>query len=718
MKKYRQAPDISKRMAMLRERCLDRKAGGGNASNWKVVLESKAVVDAETLIASANTESWQIRMGLRTKARLQNIRFEIDELELLAGRISFEGRGFSKSKIEESEKYLSKYKWPGGQTGHCALDMSRIFKVGIKGILLELAQRLKSSSGETKNTCQSFIYAVEGLAGMIENAKLAAGAAEKDAADWRKNELKEIIESCERIKTDPPETFRDAIQIIWFVDMGCAYADNAGLIVPGHLDRELIDFYNADIKKGILSKESALHFIENLYLLINNYVPDGLAVSVMVGGRDANGKDVTNALSYLALEALRRTKLVYPTVGLCWHAGSPESIGLLAAELISKGYSTPAFFGDETIRKGLKLYGLDAKQACNYINSTCVEITPVACSNVWVASPYFSLCKILLDEIDGQATAKKPATTFESFRSAYYSRLGKEIKLAVDDLNKTRDERKKYGGKPLQSVFTKSCLKSGRDIDNGGADVNWIECSFVGIANLADSLQVIRNEVFQRRNFDFKELKKILDANFKGNEGARLRFLDGYEKYGNNCADVDNLVQKTADFIKKECAQHKVKPGKAHYIPGAFCWVMHEQLGSQCGATPDGRRKGLPFADGGGPAQGREKNGPTSSILSATSWDHSFLIGGLAYNMKFSGELFNSPEAVKRLYALVVTFLKRGGFETQINVVSRKTLEDAKKNPEQYRDLVVRIGGYTDYFTNLSPGMQAELIQRTEFIAL
>ncbi|MEI6424357.1 MAG: pyruvate formate lyase family protein, partial [Lentisphaerota bacterium] len=467
----------------------------------------------------------------------------------------------------------------------------------------------------------------------------------------------------------------------------------------------------ADMKKGILTKEKALNLTESLYLLINNLVPDGLAVSVMVGGRDEKGKDLTNELSYLSLEALRRTKLVYPTVGVCWHKGTPEPLSMLAAELVSKGYSTPAFFGDETIQKGLRSYGLNRKQACNYINSTCVEITPVACSNVWVASPYFSLCKILLDEIDGQAAASKSQKNFESFLSSYYKRLGKEIKSAVEEQNKTREGRRQFGGKPLQSVFTKSCIDSGRDIDNGGADVNWVECSFVGIANLADSLHVIRNEVFSRKNIDLGRLKEILDSDFKGHENVRLRFLDGYEKYGNSCEEVDILIRKTADFIKKECSKHKVRPGKSHFVPGAFCWIMHERLGSQCGATPDGRRKGTPFADGGGPAQGREKKGPTSSILSATSWDHSFLIGGLAYNMKFSGELFNSPEAVKRLLALIITFLKRGGFETQINVVSREILEKAKKNPEQYRDLVVRIGGYTDYFTRLSPEMREEVMR-------
>jgi formate C-acetyltransferase len=156
-------------------------------------------------------------------------------------------------------------------------------------------------------------------------------------------------------------------------------------------------------------------------------------------------------------------------------------------------------------------------------------------------------------------------------------------------------------------------------------------------------------------------------------------------------------------------------PDDAPFIPGAFCWIMHERLGSTCGATPDGRKAGFPFADGGGPAQGREMNGPTSAILSATSWDHSPLIGGVAYNMKFNRALFDSGASVQRLEDLLVTYLRRGGFEVQVNVLDPEALRRARANPEQHRDLVVRIGGYTDYFVNLSRGMQDEVMMRTEF---
>jgi formate C-acetyltransferase len=172
------------------------------------------------------------------------------------------------------------------------------------------------------------------------------------------------------------------------------------------------------------------------------------------------------------------------------------------------------------------------------------------------------------------------------------------------------------------------------------------------------------------------------------------------------------------EFVRQECSKYRMFPDESFYVPGAFCWIMHEVLGRACGATPDGRRAGFPFADGCGPAQGRELHGPTAAILSTTAWDASPLIGGAAFNMKFARSLFSTPTAVHRLQDLIVTFLQRGGFETQVNVVDAGVLHEAQAHPEQYRDLVVRIGGYTDYFTRLTPEMQAEVILRTEYQVL
>jgi len=667
---------------------------------------------AASLRASEGEPSWQVRHGLLTRDRLASVRFAIDDLELLAGRLAP-----AEEPSDADAAFLRQYQWPGGQTGHCELDRSRIFELGIDGLVSDIRRRLAGATGKQAEAYSSFICALEGLSIMVLNAAETAREAMPPAPAARKRELSAIAESCRRIAHLPPSCFRDAIQLLWLMDLAVSIGDYAALVVPGHIDRTLWPFYRADLARGTISKDDALVLIESLYLLINEFVPDSLAVSVMVGGRDAAGRDVTNDLSCLCLEALRRVKLEYPTVGVCWHEGTPRSLCRLAVDLIGRGWSNPAFFNDITIQRGLRGLALPPEEACNYINSTCVEITPVAASNVWVASPYFPLCTILIDEIAAQVQAGQ-AESFDEFLDAYRSRLAACIARGAEAENASRAARRQFGGKPLQSVFTRSCIERGRDIDDGGAAWNWVECSFVGMANLADSLHVIREEVFLHKRLTLAELKAMLDSNFDGREDERLRLLQKHAKYGNNCADVDSLVGEIAAFVKAECARHRMSPDGSPFVPGMFCWIMHERLGRECGATPDGRRACFPFADGAGPAQGREKEGPTAAILSTTSWDHSCMIGGLAYNMKFNASLFESPDSFDRLQDLIVTFLRRGGFETQINVVNRETLCKARQDPDAYRDLVVRIGGYTDYFTRLSPGMQDEVMMRTEFEAV
>ncbi|MCG2659210.1 MAG: hypothetical protein L6437_03060 [Kiritimatiellae bacterium] len=719
------------RIARLRERCLERK----NQS-----CPDRTIVDYESFKHSENVDSLQLRIGMRTRDRLVNVKFAIDDLELLMGR--FVPSNSDQNKHEQAVTYLAQFPCVSGQNGHCELDRSRIFNVGIDGLVEEITVRGKETADEkTKNVYQSFLYALEGFSLFIEHAAHTVEKQIKQALPARKDELLRLADACARIAHKPPTSFFEALQLLWFMDIAVTCADNAGLVGPGHIDRTLRRFYENDLRNGKITRDEALLLIESLYLLINEFISDGLAIPVMVGGRDEHGNDLTNDLSYLCLEALRRVRLVYPTVGVCWHENTPQDLVDLAVELISQGYPQPAFFGDETIQRGLTGYGVSHSEACNYINSTCVEITPVGSSNVWVASPYFNTCRILLEEIEaeiqGHSTTtdfagfftcvvspetvhaclsnSRVAASFPEFLERYQRLLAVFIHAAVQDVRRVRQDRRQWGGKPLQSVFTNDCISRGRDIDDGGARYNWIECSFVGLANLADALHVIKNEIYIKKTMDFKNLKTVLDANYVGHEAERLRFLQGYEKYGNDAAEVDSLFKMMIVFVDEECRKHRVLPDEAYFIPGAFCWVMHERLGRECGATPDGRKAGTPFADGCGPAQGREKNGPTSAIKSTTSWDHAPMIGGLAYNMKFNTTLFKNDRGKERLRDLVLTFLRRGGFETQINVVDNETLKKAKANPDQYRDLAVRIGGYTDYFTKLSPEMQDEVMQRTGF---
>jgi trans-4-hydroxy-L-proline dehydratase len=699
--------ESSERIAALRKRLFERKGSGETRSLCAVM--------ARSLRASEDIASWQVRRGLVTRDRLGALQFEIDDLELLAGRLRRGGSSGVDAEEAEAREYLKQYPGAGGQTGHCELDVDDVLAHGIEGVRRDLHKRLEEATGDAAEAYESFLHALGGLSMMIMHAAEAVEDAMADASPERRDELKVIADSCRRIASEPPVSFRDALQLLWFVDFAVMAGDEVGLVVPGHMDRTLYPFYKAGRATDTLDPDDALVLIEQFYLLINEFIPDGLAMSVMVGGRDANGNDVTNELSYLCLEALRRTRFIYPSVGVCWHERTPPDLVELAVDLMGHGIPTPAFFGDDTIQRGLKALGVPPDQACHYINSTCVEITPARGSNVWVASPYFSTCRILLDEVAEQVAGNDVADGFDTFLKRYFERLAGHIDRAVEAENETRQRRQQYSRKPLQSVFTRDCIGRGRDIDDGGALYNWVECSFVGLANLVDSLHVLREEVFNGGGLSLAELKDVLDADFVGHEPVRQRLLEGLPKYGQDRPEVDALFDEVVGFVRGECARHKMLPDDSPFVPGAFCWVMHEHLGRECTATPDGRKAGVPFADGCGPAQGRESCGPTAAILSTTSWDHAPMIGGLAYNMKFNSGLFDSSEGFDGLRNLILTFLKRGGFETQVNVTDGDTLRKARANPEAYKDLVVRIGGYCDYFTRLSPEMQDEVILRTEF---
>ncbi len=403
----------TERIQTLRQRCLARKH-----QSWV----DAPTISAASLRASEQVESWPLRRGLLSRDRLSGARFDIDDCEMLAGRMR--KADATPEQEQEAKKYLSAYTWPGGQTGHCELDLQELFAVGIAGLRSRIAAVAPPSPLGGGLGCASlprhpqedlgvppkaityrtFVLALDGLEAMILQAGQTAQDAMAGADASRRAELGEIADSCRRIATNPPQTFRDAIQLLWLADLATMHGDMTWLVVPGHIDRTLAPFYEADLAAGRITRDRALLLIESLYLLINEAVPDGLAMSVMVGGRDAAGRDLTNDLSYLCLEAIRRTKFIYPTVGICWHEGTPPGLVDLAVELVAKGYPTPAFFNDGTIQKGMAALGVPAGQACSYINSTCVEITPVGSSNVWVASPYLNLCQFLLDEIAEQAT--------------------------------------------------------------------------------------------------------------------------------------------------------------------------------------------------------------------------------------------------------------------------------------------------------------------------
>jgi len=309
------------------------------------------------------------------------------------------------------------------------------------------------------------------------------------------------------------------------------------------------------------------------------------------------------------------------------------------------------------------------------------------------------------------SSVREPST-FDELNAHIRERLATTVRGAAQGLNGVWHRRAETGCFPLASCLISDCLERGQDFDRGGARYNWVENSFVGLANLVDGLVAIKELVYDSKELSLSEFREILQANYEGHEDLRQRIINRIPSYGNDNNGVDALAVEYAEFLEETTESNIV--GLHPYVPGFFCWVVHERFGAGTGATPDGRRAGFPLADGAGAAQGREKSGPTASVLSTTKWNHKKALGGLVHNVRFSKNALRTGEGLAGLRNLIVTYLRRGGFEIQVNVVSADVLRDAQEHPENYPDLLVRVAGYSDYFVHLNPNMQSEVIARTE----
>ncbi len=613
---------------------------------------------------------------------------------------------------------------PVGQESHMAIDYERLMTLGTAGVRALIEEKIallyKEENGDMTpelvkkedwyRACIQCLLAVEDFSDRY--ADRAAELAEVESDAGRRAELTKIAEICRHVPKNPPRSFWEAVQSTAFM----TYALSVKPLRPstlqyqlGRPDRYLLPFYEADLAAGTLTEDFAQTLIDCLCIQINRRVPHGLSSGFMVGGRDKDGKVVSNPITRMGIRAIEQARLVYPSVGLCCCSDTPEEDLQLACAVLAKGHSHPALFNDDVITAGLRHYGLSAQEACAYIHSTCVEITPCGLSNVWVASPYMNLPGELLAVLD-----KEDYPTMDDLYAAYRDHIAQGIRRNCRAEVLNRYERAKFCLDPLLSCFVHDCLENGVDIEEGGARVNWIMPSFVGMANAADGLAALGKLVYAEKYISLSDYRAALKDNFASNPAllARLRELSAY---GNNEPAPGNpewYVTDLSTFIADTCEGHRVPFSGGRLIPSLFCWIMHDHFGRGTGATPDGRPAGFPLGDGSGPAQGREMEGPTTSLLSSTCWDHTRFIGGIAVNMKFSASVLGDS-AAGMLTNLARIYLDRGGFELQINVTDNRILEDARQHPENYRDLVVRIGGYSDYFTRLSPTMQEEVIQRT-----
>lgn len=707
----------------------------------EIIRDEPELLWARSWLSHAN-EPWNIvRRGYATADTLRGLTPEIGADELLVGK--FPTRRLTPEEQAELKRWrdeISRAASPVlGQRAHMSIDYERLLGLGLAGLRRQIGiyrARLDTSQPDDMERdafYRACLLALDGLRDFSWHyADLAASLAQQSQDAARRAELQEIAAICRRVPEEPARTFREALQAIHLTTFALCAGQQMLLFQLGRPDRYLWPLYQRDLREGRLVEEQAQELIDCLCLMLNVYTPRGLAVGFMVGGRDGSGRDVSNDLTRLMLESIAHTRLSYPGIGLCWNEDTPPDLTQRACELLSEGLTHPAIFNDRVITQGMLDAGLPPAEACLFQHSTCVEITPVASSNVYVASPYINLVQLLHDLLGispigqakpggngcGQADTGLRWATFEDLLCAYEAHLAEMVRLSVENENQGQMTRRYHGGWPLLSCFVNDCLARGLDIDQGGARHNWIEPSFVGLSNLVDALAAIRQFVYEEQTLPaareqvLSDLVQALRGDFDGREELRLKLLHQAPKYGNDDDRVDELAVRVTQAITRECRRYRTYLGD-NYHPGLFCWIMHERLGSVTAASADGRLAGTALGDGSGPAQGRERLGPTAAILSATKWDHVPMLGGIAVNLKFTRS-GRGADFVSGLRSLVETFMRRGGFEIQVNVVDRDTLLQARAHPELYRDLVVRIGGYSDYFVGLSPRMQEEIILRTE----
>ncbi len=679
---------------------------------------------------------------------------EVSDFDLLIGRYSL---GYTMTEEQRAEvgeaqriigtvgDYVSGAKT--ASTGHRVIDYELLLREGVEGVLARVREAHVALDQHTPEyheksiTYQSMEISLSALIrfGRRMAGTLAAYAAE--AADGeRRAQLETLSDMFTRIPAKPARTFYEAIQSMWFVQFALALIDD--ITLTGHPDRYLYPYYKADIDAGRITPEFAMQLIEQLYFK-HNELYDSWPASLMVGGVDRDGNPVWNELTYMCIEAIRTTGLINPSVSVCYTEDMPEDLLRLCMEIIGEGYTRPAIFNDRVVQRGLRDAGVSEADARDYIHSTCVEITPIASANILVATPYVNLCKafeyILYEK-------QKPYTigllthnigpgwggveqnpylahdvdfsldgldTWEKFLSLFKTVIAEIIASHVGGVLWLTEMRRRYTSSPLASAFLHDCIARGKDAAVGGVRYNFNYPNFPGVINLIDSLSSIRQLVYEEKRLTLRDMANLCRTNFEGAEAMRQYILNRTAKFGNNEESVDALAVEMYNFIDGEVKKYTSSIGGTTH-PSYFAYVVHGQMGYITDATPDGRLAGHALSEHLGAVGGMDKNGPTAVMHSIAKLDQSKGIGGIATNYRFAKNFITVPNGNAAVCSFIRTFMENDCFEIQFNVIDKKDLLEARAHPENYRTLLVRVAGYSDYFVNLAENVKDEVIARTE----
>jgi len=584
---------------------------------------------------------------------------------------------------------------------------------------------------------ESVMIACDGimlLAKRYSDAAKSLAASEKN--EERKEELLEIARICDCVPANPPRTFHEACQFVWFVQLGGIISENPLALNLGRFDQYMYPFYEADIKAGRLNREKAQELVECLWLKLSEWVwtiSSNTAnyfagynqfQNLTVGGRKRDGSDGTNELSYICLKATESVKTHQPGLSVRIHPDCPDEFLMAVAELVSKGLGFPAIHSDRAGYEMLLQMGYDPEDARDWSNCGCV-VPHFRKTGEWTSAVnvnFGAALEYALNQGRSRLSGKlmglqeKPAeefTHFEEVKEAFFRQLSNLIEHAVIGTVVAQKIHMEMVPRPFLSACVDGCLEKGADLSKGGAKYNMGPVlTGIGLGVVANSLAAIKKLVFEDKVTSLGELNRALDKNWEGYEELRTQAM-GVPKYGNDDDYVDSLAREISDFYFKETRKHKDIFGSPFNT--AFMGISnYVPTGKIVGALPCGRRAKEPLSEGVSPFAGSDVSTPLAAMRSAAKVNHDVHSGGTLLNLRLNQSLVDTPRGRRNLAAMIQAYFSLGAFHVQFNTVSTEVLRKAQAHPEQYRDLLVRVAGYSTQFVNLSREMQDAIIARTE----
>lgn len=606
---------------------------------------------------------------------------------------------------------------------HVTPDYAAVLARGFNGILADL----EAARQRAENPSQKAFY---------DAAAIAAGAAIRFAHRWsahceaeaaratdpqRCAELREIAGILARVPTHPAVTFHEALQSLFLAHVIVHQESFQHGISFGRIDQYLAPYYERDLAAGRLTRERAIELLGCFLGKAAEQLPlfNGMATEyfsglssasgVTLGGTDAAGGDATNALSYLVLSAYEQMRLRQPNLHLRIHPQSPPALLETAHGIVKRGGGMPGFFNDAAIVPALRELGVTRDDARDYAVVGCVEWGVPGKSFPAAGAGFLSLAAVLDDVLHG------PPDTLGSMPAllaAFEQRLAQVVAAAIAGNNGIELTHAHVRPTPFLSLLVEGCIASGRDVTAGGAVYNWTGLQGVGLADVADSLAAIEQVVFLDKRSTIADLVRALDADFAGHESLRQRLLNKVEHYGEDAGCAEAHARVIAEMY---CGLVRAgsNPRGGPYAPGFWSMTTHIGFGRRVGALPSGRRAGQPLSDGISPENGADRRGPTASLMAAVRACGPRVANGLALNEKLDPRLVAGDGGTALMVGLTRGYFAAGGMQVQYNVLDPRVLIDAKQHPERYRDLVVRISGYSAYFNDLTEAMKDDIIART-----